>query len=528
MSRKREKMLDRTHQIRILVVDDDPNVRLLLAREISDRGHEVVAAADSAQAMAEMGRGNFDVVLTDIRMPGMDGMNLTEWIKRTRPDIDVIVMTGYASLESAATAIHLGAFDYLLKPFGEMDLVTSSIDRAIQKRRLEEDLRRSVEEIRASRASFRSVVEKNSDGVVIVDRRGNVRFANPAVEALLNREVEELVGGSFGLPVVAGETTEHEIIGRGGERRITEMHVVETEWEGEAAYLASLRDITERKRTTEQIQRKMQEVAALHDINLAVASTLDLRAVLDTLMEKIDVTLPGSAVLIWLKNSESGELDRVACRNINEEEWEARKFGARLPLPWEVMENKAPVVVSNVQTDPRTMDPKFFRKHGLVSYLGVPIGAKGEVLGILSFLTREEHQFSNEEVAFLYTVAGQAAIAIHNAQLYEQVERRTHELSALQSVTAAASQSLDLDIVPQVCEYSDSKLLIHGANPVPHTYPRGIGAMPLEGIQNIHPVRLWSGLGLRSYGVHPRIQARGFCGTGQTAFRSDSRLIRAD
>ncbi|MCZ6626529.1 MAG: GAF domain-containing sensor histidine kinase, partial [Deltaproteobacteria bacterium] len=78
---------------------------------------------------------------------------------------------------------------------------------------------------------------------------------------------------------------------------------------------------------------------------------------------------------------------------------------------------------------------------------GVPIGAKGEVLGILSFLTREEHQFSNEEVAFLYTVAGQAAIAIQNAQLYEQVERRTHELSALQSVTATASQSLDLDIV---------------------------------------------------------------------------------
>ena len=109
--------------------------------ELSDRGHEVVVAADSAQAMEEMGRGDFDVVLADIRMPGMDGMALTEWIKRTRPDTDVIVMTGYASVDSAATAVRLGAFDYLLKPFGEMDLVTSSIDRAIQKRRVEEDLR---------------------------------------------------------------------------------------------------------------------------------------------------------------------------------------------------------------------------------------------------------------------------------------------------------------------------------------------------------------------------------------------------
>jgi len=133
--------LDSTHQAYILVVDDDPNVRLLLAREIGDRGYEVVAAVDGAQAMAEMDRGDFDVVLTDIRMPGMDGLGLTEWIKRTRPDTEVIVMTAFASLEIAAMAVRLGAFDFLMKPFGEMDQVISSIDRAIQKRRVEEDLR---------------------------------------------------------------------------------------------------------------------------------------------------------------------------------------------------------------------------------------------------------------------------------------------------------------------------------------------------------------------------------------------------
>ncbi len=96
----------------------------------------MVVAADSAQAMEEMGRGDFDVVLADIRMPGMDGMALTEWIKRTRPDTNVIVMTGYGSPDIATTVEWLGAFDYLQKPFREIDLITSSIDRAIQKRRL--------------------------------------------------------------------------------------------------------------------------------------------------------------------------------------------------------------------------------------------------------------------------------------------------------------------------------------------------------------------------------------------------------
>ena len=136
MSRVSKNTSDRTLRTRILVVDDDPDLRILLTLELIDQGHLVVASKDSAQAVEEIGRGNFDVVLTDIRMPGIDGMALTKWIKRTRPDTEVIVMTGYASLESAAIAIHLGAFDYLLKPFGEIDLVTSSIDRAIQKRKL--------------------------------------------------------------------------------------------------------------------------------------------------------------------------------------------------------------------------------------------------------------------------------------------------------------------------------------------------------------------------------------------------------
>lgn len=91
-----ENMLDKTYQARILVVDDEPDVRLLLAREISDRGHEVVEVVDSAQAIEEMGRGDIDIVLTDIRMPGIDGMGLTEWIKRTRPDTDVIIMKSIA------------------------------------------------------------------------------------------------------------------------------------------------------------------------------------------------------------------------------------------------------------------------------------------------------------------------------------------------------------------------------------------------------------------------------------------------
>ncbi len=261
----RKTTLDRTERARILIVDDDANVRFLLTLEISKRGHEVIEAADGVQAIEEMSRGNFDIVLTDIGMPGMDGLELAAWIKRTRPDTDVIVMTSYASIESAATAVRLGAFDYLLKNFGVMDLVTSSIDRAIQKRTLQSKLKENLEGLRKSEERFRLLVERTTDGIIVVDGDGIVRFANPSAQALFNGKAKELLGDVFSFPVVADETTEIDINREGREKAVVEMRVVKTEWEDELAYLASLRDITDSRRAQEQLKQSHAELKESHE-----------------------------------------------------------------------------------------------------------------------------------------------------------------------------------------------------------------------------------------------------------------------
>jgi GAF domain-containing protein len=169
-------------------------------------------------------------------------------------------------------------------------------------------------------------------------------------------------------------------------------------------------------------------VAALHQITAAVTSTLDLHAVLKVLMEKMDIFLPYSAIQVWLMNAESGVLERAACRNLDEAEWKRRQLKNTPALVKEAMDSRAPVVVRNVQTDARTLDPAFYRNQGIVSYLGLPLVVKDEVLGVLVTLTRQEHQFSPAEIEFLSTVAGQAAIGIHNSQLYEQTTKQTAEL----------------------------------------------------------------------------------------------------
>jgi PAS domain S-box-containing protein len=94
------------------------------------------------------------------------------------------------------------------------------------------------------------------DGIVIVDLNGNMRFVNPAAERLFDRTAAELVGTSFGFPLVAGETTEIEIVQRGGGGVVhAELRVVDTDWENEAVELVSLRDITDRKQADERAQQ---------------------------------------------------------------------------------------------------------------------------------------------------------------------------------------------------------------------------------------------------------------------------------
>jgi len=190
----------------------------------------------------------------------------------------------------------------------------------------------------------------------------------------------------------------------------------------------------QKARLAQAIEENLEGVRALYEIGTAASSTLERRAVLDLLMRKINLFLPYSASLVWLRNKETGLLERTACWNLDQQDWMGRQLKSTPTLVREAVESKAPVVVKNLLTDPRTLDRDFYRRHGLLSYLGVPLVVKEEVLGVLVFLTREEHEFTRPEVEFLTTLASQAAMAIHNSQLHEQTMHQAQELEKANKV----------------------------------------------------------------------------------------------
>src|SRR5512139_1074827 len=122
----------------ILVVDDENAVRHSMTSWFRKDGYDVSAAANAAEALHLMRERTFDVVLLDIRMPGMDGMELQEHIHNVDPKIAVIMITAFASVDTAVRALKQGAFDYVTKPI-DPDELSHLVKRALKERRLEDE-----------------------------------------------------------------------------------------------------------------------------------------------------------------------------------------------------------------------------------------------------------------------------------------------------------------------------------------------------------------------------------------------------
>ena len=132
--------------IRILIADDDASLRRVIEVKLRQKGYEVKAVGDGESALVELKRGKFDLLLTDMKMPNMDGITLLERARQAAPDLQLIMMTAFATVKQAVQAVKLGAFDYLTKPFEDEQLFIA-IEKALRFRRLEEENRSLREQV---------------------------------------------------------------------------------------------------------------------------------------------------------------------------------------------------------------------------------------------------------------------------------------------------------------------------------------------------------------------------------------------
>ena len=330
--------------IKVLLVEDDAVDRRIVERLLARCPQAVEFAVESAGSVSGavelLSSKEYDLVLLDLNLPDSRGIETVRKVSDSNPNIPIVVLTGLNDEETGLLAIKSGATDYLVKGQPLENLLARTIlytlerekekklildtNRELQetsqelfmaKKKLEEkaealqeahaklELRveertaelskanellkkeiakreQAEEALRANEANIRKIITTSPDGIVIVDRDGLVQFVNPAAESLFGRKAEELLGELFGLPLMKGEVIEVDIVRRGEGPGIAEMRVVETEWDGQSAYLALLHDITERKCAKEQIEHAAKEwkttfdsitdMISIHDRNFKI------------------------------------------------------------------------------------------------------------------------------------------------------------------------------------------------------------------------------------------------------------------
>ncbi|HEX9787672.1 MAG TPA: histidine kinase dimerization/phospho-acceptor domain-containing protein, partial [Candidatus Binatia bacterium] len=345
-------------------------------------------------------------------------------------------------LLSAFCIAYLGSFDYLaalgvpLYPFGYLPVLGFIIlvGRTIRRYRLVN----ITPELAA-----KEIIHAMDDALLVMDNEGIVRVANRSACQIFSRAEAELEGasmaalaqdlgaeaGQLASRIVDGSLRDHECTAHDGKTALSlSSFLMRDADDHHIATLCMIRDITESKTAQRQIERHTAQRAALYELNLAATSTLELRAVLNVLLERLAVFVPHTATTVLLLGKADPPLRKVACRGIDEKAWYSEPR-AVLDRTHPVLQAKDIISLPDIRLsfDAR-LDAAYFIGQGFRSYLGLPLIAQNQVIGILSFYSREVRRYGDEEISFLRSLAAQAAVAIHNSGLYEHTSRQAAAL----------------------------------------------------------------------------------------------------
>ncbi len=235
--------------IKVLLITGDHKEAYLIRKMVTQAvmGAFTLEYADRLSVGIErLTRGGIDILLLDQSVPDGRGLQALTQVRAQVGGIPIIILSPLDNEKDKIEALKKGAQECLVKGKLNRDLLARSIYHAIAQQW-------SVSKSESSEAQFINIIKSYPDGIIIVDQKGAVCFANPAVESLFGCTAGQLLGESIdSLQAIEGGKTELGIVRGDGENLVAEVKVVEIKYQGETAYLASLRDITERKRVEEE------------------------------------------------------------------------------------------------------------------------------------------------------------------------------------------------------------------------------------------------------------------------------------
>ncbi|MBI5166686.1 MAG: zinc-ribbon domain-containing protein [candidate division NC10 bacterium] len=332
----------------VLVIDDELFMRRLCDDMLSLRGFRVLTAENAKEGLAKLEKGGIDIVLLDIMMPELSGLEFLPIIKKTDPDVFVIIITAYATLESAIEALKKGAYDYIRKPFRPHELY-HSVDKAISKRRIE----------------------------------------------------------------------------------------------------------LENKRLIQDLQVKVKELGTLNRVGQYIHSLVEIDRLLEKIVLSIAAVMGVEIVSIMLIDKETQEMVIKAATGLPDEVVKTTRQKVGQGIAGWVAEKGEPLLIHDIEKDPRFAKLASDAKYKTKSLLSVPLFTKSGVIGVLNVNCKATGETFNEhDLELLTTFSSQAAAAIENAELYARVKDFSLELEKKVRIATAELAHSNQELEAKVAELS--------------------------------------------------------------------------
>jgi len=178
-------------KLKVLVVDDEKVVREGCRRVLSGKDYEVLTAENGYSALEQLSEDTVDLILLDLKMPGMSGEEVLETVHTNYPEIPVIIITGHGTVDTAVECMKKGAYDFITKPF-QIDQFLITIQRASEKRKLElqakqfeEENRRNLYDLKLEKSRLKTIINCMANGVLVTNRNLEIVLHNPALMQMM-------------------------------------------------------------------------------------------------------------------------------------------------------------------------------------------------------------------------------------------------------------------------------------------------------------------------------------------------------
>ena len=450
--------------LHVLIIEDSEMDAELLLHELRRGGYDLrYRRVDTAPELEEaLQLQGWDVILADYMLPQFSAPAALTLINSKDIDLPFIIVSGKIGEDIAVESLKAGAHDFIVK--GNL----ARLIPAIERERREVLVRRQRRQAEEALQKLSSAVEQTADSVIITGCDGIIEYVNTAFERLTGYTADEVVGETPRI-LRSGKHDRafyEELWGTITGRRVFRTEFVNRRKNGELYYLEEIitpivdikgkithfvstgRDITERKLHEERIARQFRRLAALRDIDRAITANLDLGSTLQTILARVTEQLQIDAAAVRRVEPDKPQLTLLMSHGFHDNDGHHQSISISDCFAGRVVLDRRALILPVVDQCPVGecgIACRLFSGDSFKAYFAVPLLAKGGVEGILEVVHRQQFVPDSEWLEFLETLAGQVAIAIDNASLFDNLQRSNRELSLAYDTTLEGwSKALDL------------------------------------------------------------------------------------